>query len=819
MSIVFLGVVHLAKDAVIGGRGIAFTTTLFEVETLVLQDSVFSAAAAKVGTARHLVDSPLLLWCRSWLTEANEVVSEGTKGDDISLWPRSLENKQIPRGPHMAGLLLLLFGSLFAVGAVRPSDSLIPRELLFGESKYAHAMLSPDGNTIAYLAPDEHGVRNIFTRCVTCSHTEKVSFDSRNNITSFEFTGVPNVILFTQDNDGDENHRLYKLNLTRSSPPHRAVAISDRPRVKAVVVKNNLRDRRVLVALNDESPIYHNVYSFDLYTDELSLVFHNKRFPARFAFDNDLNLRLVSSVEEDGAVVYFKPSAKADPRKLTSAKENWDLYLRVSAEDAPLTDPIAFTADNRQVYWKWGVDSDLGQLVVHEFGRPETNHVLYSAKKAEIASLFLHPTEKTVLALTEYYHKPEIFVANQTIYEDMQYLVDLRPYDSPMVVGVSRDFHTWLVTYLSDDKPFEFYLYRRWQKKAEYLFSTRPELNNRRLGKMVGFDFEARDGLRLQAYLSLPPTAALRLPGQVNASEVELAKQGLLPETPQKMVLLVHGGPHMRDVFEFSSLNTLLTDRGYAVLQVNFRGSTGFGKKLRNAGNGEWGRKMQFDLLDGVRWAVRHGVADPGSVAIMGGSYGGYATLVAMSLFAEDEAFACGVDIVGPSNLITLLETMPPYWMGMYHEMVKSLGADKVDEAGRQSLRSRSPLFHASQVKKPLLVLHGANDPRVKQAESDQFVLELQKNRIPVTYVLFGDEGHGFAKPQNTLAFAGFVETFLGACLQGAAEPYVLGQYNSSAKVIADASTPEHPLTTVSLPSPAPSRVMGYRRTNPVDAF
>ncbi|KAK0415114.1 hypothetical protein QR680_011778 [Steinernema hermaphroditum] len=722
----------------------------------------------------------------------------------------------------MSGLLLL-FGTLFIVAGAAPSTpipvpdrngNLIPRELLFGDSKFAHVMLSPDGHTIGYLAPDENGVRQIFTRCVTCSHTEKISFDGQNNIASFEFTGVPGVILFTQDNDGDENHRLYKLNITRASPPHRPVPISDRPGVKAAVFKNNMRDRRVLVGLNDENPVFHNVYAFDLYTDELSLIFHNKRFPARMMFDNDLNLRIVSELSDDGSVVYYKPSPKANPKKLTSGKEDWVEYMRVSSEDAPLTDPIAFSADNEKVYWKWGLDSDLGQLVVHDFGRPETNQVLYSAQKAEIASLFLHPTEKTVLALTEYYHKPEIFVANQTIIEDMQYLVNLRPADSPMVVGVSRDFHTWLVTYLSDDKPFEFYLYRRWQKKAEYLFSSRSELSGRRLSKMVGFEFRARDGLRLQAYLTLPPTAERKFPADVNGSDpqvVEYARMGLLPERPQKMVLLVHGGPHMRDMFEFSSLNALLADRGYAVLQVNFRGSTGFGKKLRNAGNGEWGRRMQYDLLDGVEFAIRHGIADRRQIAVMGGSYGGYATLVAMSF--TPEVFACGVDIVGPSNLITLLETMPPYWMGMYNEMVKSLGADKDDDAGRQSLRSRSPLYYASQVKRPLLVLHGANDPRVKQAESDQFVDELKKNHIPVTYVLFGDEGHGFSKPQNTLAFAGFVENFLGKCLNGASEPFSLGQYNSSATVIADASRPEEPrvstTTTTTLP---PSRFMGQRR-------
>ncbi|TKR78291.1 hypothetical protein L596_019121 [Steinernema carpocapsae] len=673
-------------------------------------------------------------------------------------------------------------------------------------------MLSPDGKTIAYIAPDENGVRNIYMKCVTCKHTEKISFEGQNNIASFEFTGVPDVILFQEDNNGDENTRLYKLNITKATPPHLPVAISDRIGVKAAVFKNNMRDSKVLVGMNDENPVYHNVYEFNLYTNELSLVFHNKRFPARMLFDNDLNLKIISELTKDSSVIYYRPSPKANPKKLTSRKDDWVEYLRVSAEDAPLTDPIAFTADNQRVYWKWGIGSDLGQLVIHEFGRPETNQVMYSAKKAEIASLFLHPTEKTVLGLTEYYNKPEIYVANDTIINDMQYLVNLRPGDSPMVVGVSRDFHTWLVTYLSDNKPFEFYLYRKWQNKAEYLFSTRAELNNRQLSKMIGFDFKARDGLKIQAYLSLPPSTERRIPSEVNRTNpefVEYAKLGMIPRVPQKLILLVHGGPHMRDLFEFNSMNALLTNRGYSVLQVNYRGSTGFGKKLRNAGNGEWGRKMQYDLLDGVDFLVEMGVVDKNKVAIMGGSYGGYATLVGMTF--TPETFACGVDIVGPSNLLTLLETMPPYWLGMYNEMVKTLGANVDSEAGRLSLRSRSPLFYANQVKNPLLILHGANDPRVKQAESDQFVDELKKNHIPVTYVLFGDEGHGFTKPHNTLAFAGLVENFLGKCLHGAVESFTLGQYNSSATLIADALNPDYPRLATTLPPP-PSRFYGSPR-------
>ncbi|KAE9550696.1 hypothetical protein FO519_006097 [Halicephalobus sp. NKZ332] len=685
-------------------------------------------------------------------------------------------------------MLRLLLGSVFL--ALIHAE-LIPRDQLFGDPKYSSVSLSPDGSVIAYLAPNEKGISNIYTKCVTCQYTKVVTFDNKRHIGGFQWTGVPNVILFYQDTDGDENYKLYKLNITNPSPQNEPTVISDKPGVKAVIIANNLRDRRILVGLNDENPAFHNVYEFDLYTNEMQRIFHNKRFPPQIVVDNDLEIRLVVEEGDDGSLIYYHPSSKADSRKLTSDKDLWIEYLRVSPEDRPLTMPIAFSEDNKKIYWQWGAGSDMGQLVIHDFGHPETNEILYTAVKAQIGAVLFHPTERSVLALTEMYHKPEMFVANNSILDDMQYLVNLRPTATPMIESISRDFHTWLVTYVSDDRPFEYYLYRRWQQKAEYLFTTRPELIGRKLNKMVGFSFQTRDGMTLQAYLSLPPKAELLTPSQVNGTDIELAKSGLLPVEPQPMVVFVHGGPKARDVFGYSSTNAWLTNRGYAVLQVNFRGSVGFGKKLTNAGNGEWGRKMHHDLLDAVNFAIGKGIADEKRIAIMGGSYGGYATLVGLTF--TPEVFACGVDIVGPSNLITLLETIPPYWVGFYKDMTAMLGADIKTDEGKESLKSRSPLFFADRVKKPLIVIHGANDPRVKQAEADQFVDALKNNSIPVTYVLYPDEGHGMRKPENNLAMTGLVEDFLHKCLKGDLEPFKVGQYNSSAIIMADAEKPNEP--------------------------
>ncbi|MFN7176474.1 MAG: alpha/beta hydrolase family protein, partial [Thermaurantiacus sp.] len=263
-------------------------------------------------------------------------------------------------------------------------------------------------------------------------------------------------------------------------------------------------------------------------------------------------------------------------------------------------------------------------------------------------------------------------------------------------------------------------------------------------------EIKSRDGKALVSYLTLPPSAGER------------------PAQPLPMVLMVHGGPWARDTYGYDGYAQFIANRGYAVLQVNFRGSTGFGKGFVNAGDGEWAGKMHDDLIDAVNWAVKGGFADPKRVAIMGGSYGGYATLVGLTF--TPETFACGVDIVGPSNLFTLLSTVPPYWEAFRQQLFRRVGNPETPE-GQAFLKERSPLTHVERIRRPLLIGQGANDPRVRQDESDQIVAAMQKRSIPVTYVLFPDEGHGFARPANNIAFMAVVENFLSQCIGGRAEP------------------------------------------------
>jgi len=317
-----------------------------------------------------------------------------------------------------------------------------------------------------------------------------------------------------------------------------------------------------------------------------------------------------------------------------------------------------------------------------------------------------------------------------------------------------------------DNGPARSYIYDRKARKANFMFSSRRDLEGLALTKLEPVVIKSRDGLDLVSYLSLPLGSDADNDGR--------------PDKPLPMVLDVHGGPWARDSWGFNPQHQWLANRGYAVLSVNFRGSTGFGKAFLNAGNRQWAAKMHDDLLDAVNWAVAENIADKQKVAIMGGSYGGYATLVGLT-FTPD-VFACGVDIVGPSNLVTLLSTIPPYWMPLVEQFSQRVGDFRTEE-GKKFLESRSPLNFVDRITKPLLIGQGANDPRVKQTEADQIVKAMNSKNIPVTYVLFPDEGHGFARPPNRTAFYAVTEAFLAQHLGGRFQPIGDDFKGSSIKV------------------------------------
>ncbi len=328
----------------------------------------------------------------------------------------------------------------------------------------------------------------------------------------------------------------------------------------------------------------------------------------------------------------------------------------------------------------------------------------------------------------------------------------------------------WTVTFERDNGPVSYYLYETATKRASFLFTNRPALEDANLVEMHPKTIKTRDGIDMVVYYSLP--AGSNATGKA------------LPDSPLPMVLYPHGGPWARDYWGYEPVHQWLANRGYVVMSVNFRASTGFGKAFTNAGDKEWGGKILEDQLDAVEWAVDQGIADPAKIAIMGGSFGGYSTLAGLT-FSPD-VFACGVDIVGPSNLMTFLESVPEYWKPMLALLTNRVGDHQTDE-GRDLLARHSPLSKVDAIRKPLLIGQGANDPRVKQAESDQIVKAMQEKSIPVTYVLYPDEGHGFARPENRLSFFAITEHFLKAHLGAQAEPYGSDFEDSSVTVPAGA--------------------------------
>ena len=373
--------------------------------------------------------------------------------------------------------------------------------------------------------------------------------------------------------------------------------------------------------------------------------------------------------------------------------------------------------------------------------------------QSDVATIMQHPSDKHIEAVTFHHRRRKWKVVDPTIAPDMQYLQAVADGDL-QIASRTLDDSAWIVAYTMDDGPVRYYYYRRDPREATLLFTSSDLLAKAPLAKMHSTVIKARDGLDLVSYYSLPRNVDSTATGR--------------PQQPLPLVLDVHGGPWARDVWGYDPVHQWLANRGYAVLSVNFRGSTGFGKQFVNAADGQWGAKMHDDLVDAVQWAIEQGIADRDRVAIMGGSYGGYATLVGLT-FTPD-LFACGVDIVGPSNLATLLEHPPADWSRMMPTVARRVG-DHQTAAGRQLLQSRSPFHFRDRIDRPLLIAQGGRDLRANPRESSQLVRTMEQQRIPVTYLLFPNEGHGFAVPENRLAFYAIAETFLAEHLGGRHQP------------------------------------------------
>jgi len=615
---------------------------------------------------------------------------------------------------------------------------LIPRRAFFEEPERRDVRLSPDGASIAFLAPLD-GVPNVWvgeTAAVARdpAAARPLTRDGGRGIRSYDWAYDGAHLLYLQDDGGDEDWRLHRVELATGED----VDLTPLPGVQARIVHLSPRHpSQVLVGLNDRDPAWHDLHLLDLRTGERRLVRENLGFSLLLC-DDDLSVRLGKRVTDDGGTEWLTPDG-----------DGWRPFLRVGLEDALTTAVRGYDAEGATLYLADSRGRDTAALVALDMASGSAT-VLAEDARADVGDVLWHPLTRRPQAADFGAERSDWRVLDPEVAADLAFL-ERETRGEPSIRSRTLDDVLWVVADGVDDGPTRFLLHDRGASVAAPLFVDRPALEGLPLAAMRPVTVASRDGLPLVCYLTRPVAGA-----------------GVGGEGPDPLVLLVHGGPHGRDHWGYQPFHQWLANRGYAVLSVNFRGSTGFGKEFVNAGDREWGAKMQDDLHDAVAWAVREGFADPDRVAIMGGSYGGYATLAGLTF--TPEAFACGVDVVGPSNLVTMAETIPPYGKWLIEVDAKRVGDARTEE-GRAFLWSRSPLAQADRIRRPLLIGHGANDPRVARAESDEIVAAMGAKGVPVTYVVFPDEGHGFVRPPNRLAFRAVTETFLGAVLGGRVEP------------------------------------------------
>jgi len=648
-------------------------------------------------------------------------------------------------GPMMKKYFLLecLIASLMAIfsNSVTAAEqnsysenTIIPRSILFGNPDHCAVRVSPDGKHLSYSAPDE-GVMNIFVAPVDdVKKAKAITFDRGRGITSYTWTYLPGILIYSQDHDGDENDRLFVIDLATGK--HHVIESNSGSLTKLVAISIN-HPSQIVIATNERVKEYFDLYSYDLVTHDKNILLENTEEYAQFIFGNDLNLVFAGKILPSGALAYsyFKESG-----------EVVDEWMVVPFEDTETTSLLGVTHDNQ---WCYVVDSNCSQLWSINL---ETEQKIYIGDSdiADISDVIVDQRSGKIQAYateylrTEYCFIDKLFQSKwnlaRKIYDDLE--ADM------MIASRSYNNEYWVIRFDIPSYGVKYYLYNTKKHQAEFLFDYMSSLSQYRLNPMECVIIEARDGLNLAGYLTLPQGARL----DQNNNNISSKKYPLIIE--------VHGGPVARDSYGYNRDHQWLSNRGFAVLSVNYRSSSGFGKEFIRAGDGQWSKKMHEDILDAVQWAIDHNITDRNTVGIYGGSYGGYEVLVALSM--TPDVFCCGVDVVGPSNLETLYNSIPPYWDCYVAIERRRFGLpEEPSDRDREILAESSPCTYAHQISKPILIAQGANDVRVKQAESDQIVDIMREHNIPYTYMLFHNEGHGFVRPENRLAFYAEMELFL----------------------------------------------------------
>ena len=634
-----------------------------------------------------------------------------------------------------------IYQSLIAVAAVTTTltissieslaslPPLIPRQVLFGSAQKSNPQISPNGKYIAYIAPDKSNVSQIWVRTLGEKDDRQITADKKRGIQDYTWTYNNNQLIYQQDSDGDENFHLYLLNIDLKNVKD----LTPFKEIQAQLIGVNPKfPNEVLAGINLKDPRKHDTYRINLATGQSKLDTENSLNTVAVVPDRQLQIRAATATTPDGGSELLVREAANKP---------WRKVLKWGLQDDGTA--VDFSPNGETLYIKTSSGANTVGLIAFNL-KTNKETVIARDNNYDLGDrLLIHPTTRKVEAVSFYKDKLEWKTLDKEISKDIATISTIRRGEYSVI---DRDLanRNWLVEYKTDG-PTYYYIYHRPSQKAQLLFSDKPELEKVKLAQTKPISYKSRDGLTIHGYLTTPVG---------------------IPAKNLPTVMFVHSGPWERDTWGYDSWVQWLANRGYAVLQVNFRGSTGYGKEFLNAGNREWGRKMHNDVIDGTTWAIKTGVADPQKIGIMGGSYGGYASLVGLT-FTPD-TFAAGISIVGPSNLVTMLKSIPPYWEAGKAMFYQRIGNPDTEES---FLKSRSPLFFVDRIKAPLLVAQGANDPRVPQSESDQIVAELRKSNKPVEYLLFPDEGHGFVRPENNLQLAAKAEIFLGRYLGGRVEP------------------------------------------------
>ncbi|MGE3308431.1 MAG: prolyl oligopeptidase family serine peptidase [Limisphaerales bacterium] len=639
---------------------------------------------------------------------------------------------------------LALLTSALSFPSISELPPLIPREVLFGNPERANPQISPDGKRLAWIAPDTNNVLQVWVQTLGQQDSRVVTADKKRGVRMYGWAENSRMLGYLQDADGDENFQVHGVDL-ESGNVRNFTAIQG-VRAELVGGHKDYPDE-FLVSLNARDRSTFDVYRLNLNTGALVLDTENPGDVLGWGTDPEFRVRVAYAGTPDGGW---------EIRVRDDVGSPWRSLIKVGPDDN--LSPVDFSADGKSLFIQSSVGRDTAAVLEKNLSTGEEKVVAVS-DVVDAGNVMVHPDRHVIEAVSFEEDRSRWKVLDPAIQADFDGIRKLNDGDF-WIQSRSRRDDVWLVGFTGDRASTKYYTWNRESKRGELLFSVKPKLDEYTLAPMKPVTITARDGLTLRGYLTLPVG---------------------VPARNLPMVLNVHGGPWARDTWGLDPGAQWYANRGYAVLQVNFRGSTGYGKKFLNAGNRQWGLAMHDDLLDAVEWAVKEGIADRRKVAITGGSYGGYATLAGLA-FTPD-VFACGVDIVGPSNIRTLLGTIPPYWKpvkAMFDVRVGNID----DPKDADLVRAASPLYKADQIRRPLLIGQGANDPRVKQAESEQIVEAIEKSGGKVTYVVYPDEGHGFARPENRIDFQGREERFLADHLGGRYEPMITDPHPGATAVV-----------------------------------